>query len=133
LKPVIADESVMDVETLRTAREMGYTGVALKAGKGLSASLLVAAAAQKWGMSLVVMDLTCPGPAFLASATLASRIPGVHALEANARQYLPREAHGDGERRAPELFQVSQGMVRTAGLAGPGLGMTAPTYGTVSS
>src|SRR5207237_4951658 len=52
LRPVVIDESLIDRESLRLAREMGYTGAALKACKGQSQSLLLAAAAQKYGMFL---------------------------------------------------------------------------------
>ena len=61
LKPVVIDESLTDLERLLLAREMGYTGVALKACKGQSQALLMAAAAQKYSMFLCVQDLTCPG------------------------------------------------------------------------
>ena len=61
LLPVVIDESLTDLETLLLAREMGYTGVALKACKGQSHAMLMAAAAQKFGMFLCVQDLTCPG------------------------------------------------------------------------
>src|SRR5262249_14557582 len=47
LKPVVIDESLIDLESLHLAREMGYSGAALKACKGQGASLLLAAAAQK--------------------------------------------------------------------------------------
>ena len=36
LRPVVIDESLTDLESLLLAREMGYTGVALKACKGQS-------------------------------------------------------------------------------------------------
>ena len=36
LRPVVIDESLIDLESLLLAREMGYTGVALKACKGQS-------------------------------------------------------------------------------------------------
>ena len=71
------------------ARELGYTGAALKACKGQTQSLLLAAAAQKFGMFLCVQDLTCPGASLIHSAGLAAHIPGVAAIEANARQYFP--------------------------------------------
>ena len=61
LLPVVIDESLLDLESLLLARDMGYTGVALKACKGQTQSLLMAAAAQKYGMFLCVQDLTCPG------------------------------------------------------------------------
>src|SRR5262249_54569436 len=44
LRPVVIDESLIDLESLQLAREMGYTGAALKACKGQSQSLLMAAA-----------------------------------------------------------------------------------------
>ena len=71
------------------AREMGYTGAALKACKGQSQALLMAAAAQKYKMFLCVQDLTCPGASLIHSAGLAAHVPGVAAIEANARQYVP--------------------------------------------
>ena len=61
LRPVVIDESLTGLDTLLLAREMGYTGVALKACKGQSGSLLMAAAAQKYKMFRCVQDLTCPG------------------------------------------------------------------------
>src|SRR5262249_20805707 len=57
LRPIVIDESLVDLESLQLAREMGYTGAALKACKGQSQSLLMAAAAQKYGMFLCVQDL----------------------------------------------------------------------------
>src|SRR5690606_11959617 len=81
IKPIVIAESLVAYESLLLAREQGYTGVALKACKGQTESLLMAAAAQKFGMFLCVQDLTCPGTAFLQSASLAARIPGVAAIE----------------------------------------------------
>src|SRR5208282_510518 len=89
IKPVVIDESLVDYESLLLARELGYSGVALKACKGQSNALLMAAAARKFGMFLCVQDLTCPGASFLHSASLAARVPGVAAIEGNARQYCP--------------------------------------------
>ena len=40
LKPVVIDESLSDYESLLLAREMGYTGAALKACKGQTQALL---------------------------------------------------------------------------------------------
>ena len=89
LKPIVIDESLVDYESLLLARELGYSGAALKACKGQTDSLLLAAAAQKFGMFLCVQDLTCPGASFLQSAALAARIPTAAAVEGNARQYCP--------------------------------------------
>ncbi|MDP6380464.1 MAG: hypothetical protein QF662_03875, partial [Phycisphaerae bacterium] len=42
IKPVVIDESLVDYESLLAARELGYSGVALKACKGQSQALLMA-------------------------------------------------------------------------------------------
>src|SRR5207247_4095389 len=114
------DESLIDLESLQLAREMGYTGAALKACKGQSQSLLMAAAAQKYGMFLCVQDLTCPGASLIHSAGLAAHVPGVAAIEANSRQYVPA-ANKPWESRFPDFFHVTDGMIATGLLTGPGL------------
>ena len=121
LKPVVIDESLVNYDTLLQARELGYSGVALKACKGQTEALLAAAAAQKFGMFLCVQDLTCPGYSFLHSASLAARIPGVAAIEGNARQYCPT-ANKTWARSFPGMFQVKDGVVPTESLTGIGLG-----------
>jgi hypothetical protein len=104
------------------AREMGYTGVALKACKGQTQSVLMAAAAQKFGMFLCVQDLTCPGAALLHSASLTAHTPGATTLEANARQYVPA-ANRPWERKFPGIFVIKDGTMDTSALTGPGLGI----------
>lgn len=122
LRPVVIDESLTDLETLLLARDLGYTGVALKACKGQSHSLLMAAAARRHGMFVCVQDLTCPGAALVHSAGIAAWVPGVAGIEANARQYVP-EANREWEDRLPGIFRVTDGSMHTACLAGrPGLG-----------
>lgn len=121
IKPVVIDESLVDLESLLLAREMGYSGVALKACKGHGEALLMGAAAQKYGMFLCVQDLTCPGASFLHSASLSARIPTVAAIEGNARQYCPRGNDGWRE-RFPSMFDVHDGTLGTYALTGPGLG-----------
>jgi L-alanine-DL-glutamate epimerase-like enolase superfamily enzyme len=121
LRPVVIDESLIDLESLQLAREMGYTGAALKACKGQSQSLLMAAAARKYGLFLCVQDLTCVGASLIHSAGLAAHVPGVAAIEANGRQYCPM-ANAPWEGRFPGLFRVTDGTMETGVLTGPGLG-----------
>ncbi len=125
LCPIVADEAVTDLETLLLAREMGYTGVALKACKSQTHALLTAAAAQKHGMFLCVQDLTCPGASLIHSAGLASRVPGNAGIEANARQFVP-SANQSWDARFPGLFTIRDGMMHTGQLTGRGLGAVAP-------
>jgi L-alanine-DL-glutamate epimerase-like enolase superfamily enzyme len=121
LRPIVIDESLTDLESLQLAREMGYTGVALKACKGQSQSLLMAAAARKYGLFLCAQDLTCVGASLIHSAGLAAHVPGVAAIEANGRQYCPA-ANARWEGRVPGLFRVTDGTMETGVLTGPGLG-----------
>lgn len=121
LKPVVIDESLTDYEALLLARDLGYSGVALKACKGQTDSLLLAAAAQKFEMFLCVQDLSCPGYSFLHSASLAARIPGVAAIEGNSRQYCPGP-NKKWAKQFPAMFNITDGTVGTGVLNGIGLG-----------
>ena len=121
LRPIVIDESLTGLDALLQARDMGYTGVALKACKGQSQSLLLAAATQKYKMFRCVQDLTCPGAALVHSVGIACHVPGVTALEANAREYVPAANQG-WEKRYPGIFAVKDGWMDTRGLDGPGLG-----------
>lgn len=125
LRPIVADEALTDLESLLLAREMGYTGVALKACKGQSHAMLLAAAAQKYGMFLCVQDLTCPGASLIHSAGIAARVPGNAGIEANARQFVPA-ANAAWEDRFPGLFTIRNGVMHTGQLTGPGLGAVPP-------
>ncbi|HCS50218.1 MAG TPA: hypothetical protein DIW81_01285, partial [Planctomycetaceae bacterium] len=117
----VIDESLVSLESLYAAEELGYTGVAFKACKGQTETLLLAAAAQKKGMFLCVQDLTCPGYSFLHSATLAARIPGIAAIEGNGRQYCPAP-NAEWAEKYPGMFNITDGTVKTAELNGIGLG-----------
>jgi L-alanine-DL-glutamate epimerase-like enolase superfamily enzyme len=121
IKPVVIDESLVDIESLHRARDLGYTGVAFKACKGQTQSLLAAAAAQAMGLFRCVQDLTCPGASLIHSAGLAAHIPGVQAIESNGRQYVPA-ANAGWQERFPGLFTIRGGRMPTGKLTGSGLG-----------
>lgn len=123
IRPVVIDESLIDLESILTAREMGYTGVALKACKGQSQSLLMAAAAQKFDMFLCVQDLTCVGASLIHSAGLAAHVPGVAAIESNGRQYCPA-ANAPWAKSHPGIMRITDGTMATETLTGSGLGAT---------
>lgn len=123
LRPIVADEALTDLQSLLLAREMGYTGVALKACKGQSQAMLMAAAARKYGMFLCVQDLTCPGASLIHSAGIAARVPGNAGIEANARQFVPA-ANAPWDARFPGLFTIRRGVMHTGQLTGAGLGAT---------
>ena len=121
IKPVVIDESLLDYESLLLAREQGYSGIALKACKGQTSSLLMAAAAQKNEMFLCVQDLTCLGHNFLHSASLAAHVPTVAAIEGNGRQYCP-EGNEQWAQQYPDLFLPQEGKIATEKLDQIGLG-----------
>ncbi len=80
----------------------------------------MAAAAQKYKMFLCVQDLTCPGASLIHSAGLAAHVPGVAAIEANARQYVPA-ANKAWEASSPASSTSRTARCRTGVLTGPGL------------
>jgi L-alanine-DL-glutamate epimerase-like enolase superfamily enzyme len=122
--PVVIDESLTSLDDLHLAREMGYSGAALKACKGQAQALLMGAAVQKYKMFLCVQDLTCPGASLIHSAGLAAHVPTVAAIEANSRQYVPA-ANKSWEQRFPGIFEVRNGWVATGQLDKPGLSAVA--------
>jgi hypothetical protein len=122
LRPVVIDESLTDLESLLLARDMGYNGVALKACKGQSQAMLMAAAARKYQMFVCVQDLTCPGASLIHSVGISAHVPAVAGIEANARQYVPA-ANAPWTARFAGIFRVRDGYMRTAEIGGPGLGI----------
>jgi L-alanine-DL-glutamate epimerase-like enolase superfamily enzyme len=122
LRPLVVDEALTGLDSLLLAREMGYNGVALKACKGQSQAMLMAAAAQKFGMFLCVQDLTCPGASLIHSVGISAHIPTVAGIEANARQYVPA-ANAPWTGRFPGIFRIRDGQLRPAEILGPGLGI----------
>jgi hypothetical protein len=87
--------------------------------------MLLAAAAQKFGMFLCVQDLTCPGASLIHSAGIAARVPGNAGIEANGRQFVPA-ANAAWEAKFPGLFTIKNGLMQTGQLTGPGLGAVPP-------
>jgi L-alanine-DL-glutamate epimerase-like enolase superfamily enzyme len=121
LKPVVVDEGVTDLEKLRLAQELGWSGVGLKTCKGHTSSLLYLVTAREAGMVVTVQDLTNPGRSLVHSVGLAARIDTLMGVEYNSRQYLPGAAP---EVRAahPSLFTVQDGTVSTESIRPLGLG-----------
>ena len=121
IKPVIIDESLTEQSAFDLAVELGWTGIALKTGKGHSASLLFLAQAEERGMPYTVQDLSLPKLAYLHSLGFAARIDTLMGVEGNGRQYHPFAS--DRERRLhAAAFDPAAGEVSTASLKGPGLG-----------
>ena len=120
LKPVVMDESLTGFDALLRGRKIGYTGVALKACKGQSQSVLLNAAAQKFKMYMTAQDLTCPGASLIQSAGIAAHVRQIDTLESNAREYVPA-ANRPWLTKFPGLFEVREGKLHTENLDGLGL------------
>ena len=72
-------------------------------------------------MFLCVQDLTCPGASLIQSASLAAHVPGVAAIEANSRQFMPA-ANDAWKNRFPGIFHITDGTMDTSQLNGLGIG-----------
>ncbi len=114
------DESLTGWDALLRGRQIGYTGVALKACKGQSQSVVLNAAAQEFKMYMTAQDLTCPGASLIQSAGIAAHVSKIDTLESNGREYVP-SANRPWIQEFPGLFQVRDGKLHTANLNGPGL------------
>jgi len=119
-KPVVMDESLTGYDALLRGRKIGYTGVALKACKGQSQTVLLNAAAQKFKMYMSAQDLTCPGASLIQSAGIAAHVAPIDTLESNGREYVPA-ANKPWLKKFPGLFEVRDGKLHTAKLGGLGL------------
>jgi L-alanine-DL-glutamate epimerase-like enolase superfamily enzyme len=120
LKPVVMDESLTGYDALLRGRKIGYTGVALKACKGQSQTVLLNAAAQKFKMYMSAQDLTCPGASLIQSAGIAAHVAPIDTLESNGREYVPA-ANKPWLKKFPGLFLVRDGKLHTTKLGGLGL------------
>jgi len=121
IKPVLADEGVTDLESFELALKLGWSGVAVKACKWHSSSLIYISKMEHLGIPYSIQDLTCPGLALVHSASLAARSNPIKGFEYNARQYLPF-ACPEIQKRHETLFKVKDGKVKTESLQPIGLG-----------
>ncbi len=121
IKPVLADEGITGLNKFELAKELGWSGVALKTCKGHSSALLYVARCEEEGMLYSVQDLTNPGLSLIHSVGLAGRTNPIKGVEYNSRQYIPwanEEMQGEHE----SLFRVREGMVLTESIGKIGLG-----------
>jgi len=121
-KPVLIDESLATVEDFALALELGWSGIALKSCKCLSSDLLFVPMAELNRIPYAVQDLTNPSIALIESVGLAARTHTILGVEANSRQFFPA-ANTLAAAVHPELYNVRNGVARTATLRGTGLGL----------
>jgi len=117
---VVIDESLIDVDSLLLAHQMGWTGAVIKSPKGLTHMIMIASVAGKQKIFACGGDMSCPGAALIQTASLQARVPSISSVEANARQFLPA-ANKEWEPRFPGMFRIKDGMMQTGELNKPGL------------
>lgn len=125
LKPVLIDEGLESLRTLRTAEETGWSGIALKTCKGHSLSLLCAAWCRIKGWPFAIADLTNPGLAAVHAAVFASRCGPMMGLELNCRQFVP-SANAALAEHLPGVARLSDGCTDVRGAGRIGLGYPDP-------
>lgn len=121
IKPVILDESLVDIRSFNMAMELGWSGVALKTCKCHTHALLFACLAEESGIPYTVQDLTNPGIALIHSVGLAARLNPMMGVEANSIQFFPGASAAVAPVH-PGLFRRENGMLNTKSLTGCGLG-----------
>jgi L-alanine-DL-glutamate epimerase-like enolase superfamily enzyme len=121
LKPVILDESLTSLEDLKLARSLGWSGIALKACKCQTHSLIFASMAEKEGFPYTVQDLTNIGISLIQSVGLAARLNPMMGVEANSRQFFPDASKPEAAVH-PGIYTRKDGMLDTGSMKGFGLG-----------
>lgn len=121
-KPVLIDESLTTVDEFKLAMELGWSGIALKSCKCLSADLLFIPMAEMAHIPYAVQDLTNPSLALIESIGLAARTHTIMGVEANSRQFFPA-ANAIEAAVHPDLYTIRNGVARTDSLRGTGLGL----------
>jgi L-alanine-DL-glutamate epimerase-like enolase superfamily enzyme len=111
LKPVMMDESLDSLDKLPYIDEQGWSGIALKTGRGHSQSLLAYCWAKKNNKHMTMQDLTNPGIALVHSANLCSHLAlSYSTFEHNSRQYIPTCGWDELE-QYPNLRHVDEGQI----------------------
>lgn len=121
LKPVLLDEGLTGLDLLPTAREQGWSGLALKTCKGHSFALVAAAWAKENGMLLALQDLTNPGYSLIHAALFAAHLPMINGVELNSPQFTP-DANAEWLPRLAALMQPVDGVHRLPEELPDGLG-----------
>lgn len=122
LKPVIVDESLVDLATFEQAMDLGWSGIALKTCKGHSADMIYLAKARELGIPYTVQDLTNPGLALIHSVGLGARTYTMLGVEANSRQFFPASTSPAEKKVHRGIFSLTGGEADTSSLRGTGLG-----------
>lgn len=119
--PLVLDEGLTSLQSVRLAKIANWNGIALKTCKGHTFALLAAALARQEGLQLYMQDLTNIKEAAVHSFGFASRINPVNGIELNSPIYLP-SGNGAWAEAYPDLFLPREGKHRLDQAGWVGLG-----------
>ncbi len=110
-----------DWRLVRTGRELGWTGVALKTCKTQTGALLSLCWAKAHGMTLMVQDLTNPMLAQIPHVRLAAHAGTIQGVETNGMQFYPQASAPEAAIH-PGLYQRRAGIIDLKTLGKTGFG-----------
>ncbi|MGC8842633.1 MAG: enolase C-terminal domain-like protein [bacterium] len=121
LKPIFIDESLTSLEDFQLARELGWSGIAVKTCKCHSKALLFISKAREEKIPYVIPDLTNPAISLVHSAGFAGRTFPLKGLESNSCQYFPNASVREAKVH-PGIFRRKNGFLNLESLSGYGFG-----------
>ena len=124
LKPVLVDEGLQGLESLPLAKQLGWSGAALKTCKTQTLALLSIAWCGLNDWPYAVVDLTNPGLAAVQAAGLCAWSQPILGVELNCRQFVPDANQGLAE-HVSGLARMQQGRFHLDAMSDVGLGYPA--------
>lgn len=121
MKPVLVDESLIGISEFYQAKDLKWSGLALKTCKCHSAELLMVALAAHYRMPYTIQDLTNPKISLIHSAGFAGRTYPMMGVESNASQFFPSASLIES-RVHPGIFSRKGGYLNLSTLGKTGLG-----------
>ncbi|MFH0797314.1 MAG: hypothetical protein V2A65_09745 [Candidatus Omnitrophota bacterium] len=121
MKPVLVDESLTGIPEFYRAKDLKWSGLALKTCKCHSAELLMVALSAHHRMPYTIQDLTNPRISLVHSAGFAGRTYPMMGVESNASQFFPSASRIES-RVHPGIFSRKGGYLNLSTLGRMGLG-----------
>jgi L-alanine-DL-glutamate epimerase-like enolase superfamily enzyme len=123
-KPLFMDESAHDWEFVKTGKDLGWTGVALKTCKTITGAILSLCWAKQAKMDLMVQDLTNPMFAQVTHVGLGAHAGTIMGVESNGMQFYP-EASLTEAKTHPGIYTRRDGFLDISSFGKTGFGFRA--------
>ncbi len=120
-KLLFMDESAHDWRMVGMGFALGWNGVALKTCKTQTGAILSLCIARRFGMEIMVQDLTNPMLAQIPHVQLAAHAGTIMGVETNAMQFYPDASLPEAAVH-PGLYRRTNGKVDLRSISGPGFG-----------